>query len=478
MIYVALCVSEAAILLALLCLYRAASYVDIFSFLQSRPGALFLCSIFILTVSIIWSVQAIRSKELDKRKLAMDCAANFLMLTLTAGSAEVGIRLLSVQSMQVLTGESFLGLALYPRKWTEVVAHYKAVLERTTRGHPFLIYDRILGWTVAPSHHSATGQDLSSAEGLRAPRIGMTFTDRQTRHSGLSTKPASVRIALIGDSMTYGNEVRCEESWGHALEVQLGPEVQVLNFGVSGYGLNQVLLRYERDVRPWKPQFVIVGVNSQEIKRMLTIYKFLNSPNWSGFPYSRPRLVIKNGIPLHINQPILPPTEIISYSSIKDIPSIALDIMYHPLEWERDGLWYFLQKSYFFRFLSSTRPFRPSVESARQGLFDKEMIDLSQYVLSALVRQVREDGSIPLVVHLPYQFELRKAAEIGNNYIPLSVQMLRNAGIDPFDTTGCLLEAKATNEYMPGGHYSPKANALIAKCLEPILRRELSRLNH
>src|SRR5689334_9896888 len=119
-----------------------------------------------------------------------------------------------------------------------------------------------------PSRRNATGQDASSAEGLRAPRVGMSFADRRTRHSGLLDKPATVRVALIGDSMTYGYEVRCEDSWGHALEAHLGTTAQVLNFGVAGYGLNQVLLRYERDTQPWQPQIVLIGITSEEIRRI------------------------------------------------------------------------------------------------------------------------------------------------------------------------------------------------------------------
>lgn len=469
MLFFVLSMGEAATLLALLCLYHAASRDSISSFLHSRPGLLFLCSSIILTLSLIWVIRAIRFSVLDNRKLAMACATNVLMLILTIGSLDIGIRLLSVQT---LTGQSFRGIPLYPRKWTEVVARYKAILERMTHEDPFLIYDPILGWTVAPSRRNASGQDASSAEGLRAPQVGMSFADRRTRHSGFSEKPAAVRIALIGDSMTYGNEVRCEDSWGHALEAHLGPDIQVLNFGVAGYGLNQVLLRHERDVRPWKPQIVIIGITSLEIKRLVWIYKFLN-PYWGGDPFVYPRLVLKNGAPSHINQPPPTPTEVIAHTTIRELPNLDQDANFRRLEWERDGLWHLVQKSYFFRLLISLRP--PS-EPIREGLSDKDMMALGQHVLTALVRDVREQGAIPMVVHFPYQIELRKAAEYGDKYIPLSVQMLRDTGIDHFDATACLLEAKAVDEYMPLGHYSPTANAVIAKCLEPIVREGMSRL--
>jgi len=468
MIFLALFAGEASTILAILCLYYASSHADIFSFLKSLPGILFLCSSITLGLTAIWVIGAIRSSRLNNRKLTMAGATNVLVLILTVGSIEIGVRLLASRT---LTGETFRGAPLLPHKWTEVTARYKAILERMTHEDPFLIYDPILGWTIAPSRRNTTGENVSSVEGLRAPRVGMKFADRHTRHSGFSEKPAVVRIALIGDSMTYGNEVLCEETWGHALEAHLGPDVQVLNFGVSAYGLNQVLLRYERDVRPWKPQIVIIGITSLEIQRLVWIYKFLN-PYWAGDPYVYPRMVLRHGIFSHINQPPPTPAEVIAHTSIKELPNIDMDANYRRLEWERDGLWYLLEKSYFFRFLTSIRP--PG-EPIREGLSERDMLTLSRHVLRSMVRQLREDGAIPLFVHFPYHFEINKVAEYTNHYIPLSVQTLRESDIDYFDMAACL---KGGDEYMPGGHYTAKANVVIAKCLAQTLQAELSRLHH
>lgn len=471
MFFLVLCVGEAATLFALLCLYRASSKVDTFSFLLSLPGGLFVCSLIILTLSLSWVIRTFRISQFHNRKqLAMAAAANVLMLILTVGSIEIMVRLLSNQTA---AGETFRGVSLHPRKWSDVVALYKPVLEQMIHDNPFMIYDSILGWTVAPSRQNATGLEVSSAEGLRAPRVGMSFADQRARHSGFSAMPATVRIALVGDSMTYGSEVRCEDSWGHALEGHLGPAVQVLNFGVSGYGLNQVLLRYERDTQPWKPQIVLIGITSEEIRRIISVYNFLMNPDWFGLPYVRPRLILKNGTPSPINQPMPRPTEVFGQSTIRELPNLDQDAYFRRLEWERHDLWHLLQKSYLFRLLISLRP---PIDHPREEVSQETMMVLSQHVLTALVRDVREQGAIPLVVHFPYQFELRKAAEYGDKYIPLSVQMLRDAGIDYYDATACLIEAKALDEYMPRSHYSPTANAVIAKCLESIVREEISRL--
>lgn len=471
MFFFILCVGEATALLAVLCLYRASSKIDTFSFLLSLPGFLFICSLIMVIFSITWLIYTFRNSTFPIRKrLGMASTLNILLLVLTVGSIEI---LVGTFSVQTPGGETIHGIPLVPRKWSEVVALHKPVIERMAHEQPFLIYDPNLGWTVAPSRQNATGFDVSSAEGLRAPKVGMSFADRRTRHSGLPEKAATVRVALLGDSMTYSYEVRCEESWGHALEGQLGPAVQVLNFGVSGYGLNQVFLRYERDAQPWKPQIVLIGITSEEILRIMSIYNFLMNPDWVGMPFVRPRLILKNGLPTPINQPIPTPAEIFAHSTIKDLSQLDQDAYFRRFEWEREGIWQLLEKSYFFRLLFSLRP--PS-DPPQEWTSQESMMTLAQHIITTMVRDVREQGAIPLVVHFPYQFELRLAAEYGDKYTPLSVQILRDASIDYFDTTACLIEAKAFDEYMPHTHYSPTANAVIAKCLEPIVRKEISQL--
>jgi hypothetical protein len=167
------------------------------------------------------------------------------------------------------------------------------------------------------------------------------------------------------------------------------------------------------------------------------------------------------------------PAEVFAHTTITELPHLDQDAYFRRLEWERDGLWHFFEQSYFFRLLITLRP--PS-DPPRKADPKETMMALGQQVLTTLVRDVREQGAIPLVVHFPYQWELLKAAQYGDKYIPLSVQMLRAAGIDHYDMTTCLIEAKAFDEYMPQSHYSPTANAVIAKCLEPIVREEMSRL--
>ena len=470
MIYFALCAGEAAIFLALASLYRAATKPDVWSFLLSRPGLAFVCSFIVIVISIGWVIRTmIKCVPTNKTYVFMVIGMNLVMLLLTLGSTEILARLLSKQTA---AGETVLGVILYPKQWSQVATYYNKVLDDIAHEDIYLAYDRILGWTMAPSSSDRTGLYFSSDEGLRSPRVGMSFADLRTRHSKVSEQPASVRIALIGDSMTYGYEVRCEESWGHVLEGLLQPRTQVLNFAISGYGLNQALLRYEKDARPWKPQIVVIGITSTMIKRNNNIYPFLKNREW-GFPFTRPRLVMKDDILTIINHPLPDPRQIFANTAISEVPYLDLDDYYRPFQWERGGMWYPLEKSYLFRFAYSLRPPGDGREEER----NLKAMQLSQFMAQRLVREVVKDGAVPLVVHLPYKNELSISTEPQNAYVSRSARMLRNAGIEYFDPTVCLIGVKASDAYMKEGHYSPQANTQIAHCLEPVLRGMIDGLN-
>lgn len=78
-------------------------------------------------------------------------------------------------------------------------------------------------------------------------------------------KPAGItRIALLGDSSTEGMQVPLDETYGKVLERQLnqnGQKYEVINFACSGYSTGQQLLQYERDVRPYHPDIVLLLYN-------------------------------------------------------------------------------------------------------------------------------------------------------------------------------------------------------------------------
>lgn len=74
------------------------------------------------------------------------------------------------------------------------------------------------------------------------------------------------RIALLGDSYVEAKQVELEATVGAVLERELarcpvlaGRTVEVLNFGVAGYGTTQELLMFEERARHFAPDLVVLA---------------------------------------------------------------------------------------------------------------------------------------------------------------------------------------------------------------------------
>lgn len=102
------------------------------------------------------------------------------------------------------------------------------------------------------------------------PWLGWDAGHPETRVRGRSSiaAPAAgqLRVVALGDSFTWGNEVAAEENFAHLLDVA-DNGLQVLNMGVPGYGIDQMVLKYERHGAQLNPDLVILGVYVSDYER-------------------------------------------------------------------------------------------------------------------------------------------------------------------------------------------------------------------
>jgi len=85
------------------------------------------------------------------------------------------------------------------------------------------------------------------------------------RYSGEGPVSSDGSILSVGDSFTYGDEVRDLESWPAQLQRLTGR--RVLNGGVTGYGFDQIVLRAEQLADVHKPSIIIVSFIADDIQR-------------------------------------------------------------------------------------------------------------------------------------------------------------------------------------------------------------------
>ena len=187
---------------------------------------------------------------------------SLLVIVLVGGISEAALRIAAVERHN----GTFVGkFRLLPRQWREFADRNLAMLARASQLKPFTVSDDTLGWTVGPNRKSEDGLYESSAEGLRSATQG------EVLRNGLG----DCRVALVGDSFTFGDDVRFEDSWAYRLEQLLPKGCRVLNFGVGGYGIDQMYLRYKRDVPSWKPNLVILSFIDPDLHRTMSSYGFL-----------------------------------------------------------------------------------------------------------------------------------------------------------------------------------------------------------
>jgi lysophospholipase L1-like esterase len=94
-------------------------------------------------------------------------------------------------------------------------------------------------------------------------------------------KPGSVfRILMLGDSTVYGQGVSTQQTLPAHLERELkgatGHSVEVLNFGVPGYNLEESIDQYQYLASRWDHDLVLLKLVSNDLKRPLC--DFLKRP--------------------------------------------------------------------------------------------------------------------------------------------------------------------------------------------------------
>ncbi|RKY21889.1 MAG: hypothetical protein DRQ55_02905 [Planctomycetota bacterium] len=114
-----------------------------------------------------------------------------------------------------------------------------------------------------------------NAQGLRGPEV------RSVKGRWLR------RLAVLGDSTTYGWGVDSEQTWSAVLGRLLdrradGYVNEVLNFGVSGYSSQDEAVVLEARALPLEPDLLLLGynLNDPEFEPRQPLHRFYAEPEW------------------------------------------------------------------------------------------------------------------------------------------------------------------------------------------------------
>jgi hypothetical protein len=120
---------------------------------------------------------------------------------------------------------------------------------RTVTGE-YLVPDEQLGWALKPG-----GRARVAREG----QYDVSYTiDPQGFRNTIPTSEVSTHVFVLGDSFAFGFGVNDDQTFSSRLAAHLRGQARVLNLGVEGHGLTQMLVRFRQVRRRVQPGDIVI----------------------------------------------------------------------------------------------------------------------------------------------------------------------------------------------------------------------------
>ncbi len=182
----------------------------------------------------------------------------------------------------------------------ELSSRYK---HRTLSG-PSVQYDDQLGWVSVPNFYE---------KNYYAPGIYLRTNSRGYRSNqefNQTVPEGKFRIVCSGDSFTFGDGVDNDATWCERLAA-MNPRFQSVNMGETGYGIDQMYLRYLREGPKIEHNALVFAFIADDMRRMQ-----LNALGG----YSKPSLKIRNGELEITNVPVPRRSSLLRWLALKPNP--------------------------------------------------------------------------------------------------------------------------------------------------------------
>lgn len=282
--------------------------------------------------------------------------------------------------------------------------------------------------------------------------------------------PGILRISAFGDSFTYGSDVKLGENWTKRISA-MKPTIEVLNYGVGAYGLDQAYLRYLHVRADYHPQVVFIGYMTENLARDVNVYRGFYGDAYRNTIFSKPRFRIENGALVLVPNPL---ATLEDYRRLRDNEEEVLSELgrndYHYVGQYRAGPLDFSPSIRLGKMVAA------QIRMARQipiftadGRYEQrsEAYEVTVRIFDAFYRKVLEDGALPIIVVLPDANDQRRSRDgEPRRYAPL-LEYFRSRGYRYIDALGALEPVQRrytmSDLSVEWGHFSKLGNDIIAK---------------
>lgn len=218
--------------------------------------------------------------------------------------------------------------------------------------YTFDMYDPSKGWIPKPNLRDVRVFDNkilnTNSKGFRGKKDFPRTKNKE-----------KIRILILGDSFTFGDEVSDNETYSSYLQEML-PHAEVINMGVHGYGHDQMLLLFKEEGVKYQPDIVILGFLPLDMVRNLLEFR----------DFAKPRFVLKSGELKLTGTPVPRPEEILRW------------------DWTRP------------RILDIFSLIRHGIKKSL-GIQQREMEEITSAILMELIRSVESIHATPILAYLP-----------------------------------------------------------------------------
>jgi|WetSurMetagenome_2_1015567.scaffolds.fasta_scaffold112779_2 hypothetical protein len=233
---------------------------------------------------------------------------------------------------------------------------------KTPNLQAFDIYDSRRGWALRPDIRNGV---LPGGQILNSNTRGIRGKD-EYRYG----KPYNImRILVLGDSFTFGEEVSDDQTFPAYLQ-QMLPHSEVINFGVHGYGHDQMLLYLQEEGVKYAPDIVILGFIYGDMRRNLTSFRDYAKPEFG---------LIKKELKL-THAPVPSPGSFLEGEIYRSKFYDLLTILYYRL-------------------------------MLHSGKEQERMEEITTAIFDEMIKTIKDIGAVPVFVYLPYNEEMDNTGE-------------------------------------------------------------------
>ena len=304
----------------------------------------------------------------------------------------------------------------YRRNWVQ--EHRKYGMEAY---YTFDMYDPTKGWIPKPNLRDVKAFDNkilnTNSKGLRGKK-DFPYTKNKEK----------LRILILGDSFTFGDEVSDNETYSYYLQEML-PHTEVINLGVHGYGHDQMLILLKEEGIKYEPDIVILGFLPLDMSRNLLAFR----------DFAKPRFVLERGELKLTGTPVPRPEEILQW------------------DWTRP------------RILDIFSTLHHRVKKI-SGLQKTEMEDVTTAILTDMISLIQSIHATPILAYLPRGREIATDIAVTEDEAYMSSLCQLNEKAKCFSTRPYFAEKIAQGEkFKSRGHWEPAGHLTVAEAIKHYL---------